>query len=75
MVSLRVGGAQCPGGLGKPNVYDSLAEFLTTFSRSYPVAWALLVMLGIASTALALYGFWEVVLRAVLSGIRRGGHR
>ncbi len=55
-------------------MYDALADYLTSFSRSYPVPWALLVMVGIAATSLVLYAFWEVVLRTLFAAIRKGGH-
>ncbi len=44
-------------------MYDSLTEFMRTFSASHPVLWAFLVMGVVAATGLFLYAFWEVVLR------------
>lgn len=46
-------------------MYESLTHFLKTFSAEAPLFWALLVMVIIASAGLLLYGFWEIVLRAV----------
>ncbi len=42
---------------------DSLTEFLTTFPIDNPLLWALLVMVLVAVTSLALFLFWEVLLR------------
>ena len=42
---------------------DSVAEFLTTFPIDNPLLWALLVMVVVAATSLALFLFWEVLLR------------
>lgn len=53
-------------------MYESLTDFLKTFSAESPLLWALLVMAIIAVAGLALYGFWEVVLRGV--GMALGNH-
>ena len=42
---------------------DSLTEFLKTFPMDNPLLWALLVMVVVAVTSLALFLFWEVLLR------------
>ena len=42
---------------------DSVTEFLTTFPIDNPLLWALLVMVVVAVTSLALFLFWEVLLR------------
>ena len=64
-------------------MYESLTHFLKTFSAESPFLWALLVMAVIALAGLALYGFWEIVLRGVgmviggsagSRGPRHGGH-
>lgn len=52
-------------------MYESLTHFLKTFSAEAPLLWALLVMAVIAVAGLALYGFWEVVLRGI--GMAFGG--
>ena len=44
-------------------LYESLSQFLRTFSAGYPLPWALLVMGVVACVSLTLYIFWEVVLR------------
>ena len=44
-------------------MYAALTEFLRTFNTAYPLLWALLVMAVVACTGLALYFFWEGVLR------------
>ena len=54
-------------------MYESLTHFLKTFSSEYPFFWALLVMAVIALAGLALYGFWEVVLRGVGMAFGGGG--
>ena len=58
-------------------MYESLADFLKTFSSQSPMLWALLVMGVISLTGLILYGFWELVLRGIsltiYSGSRNGG--
>ena len=46
-------------------MYESLTNFLKTFSAESPFLWALLVMVIIAVAGLALYGFWEFVLKGV----------
>lgn len=42
---------------------DSVTEFLTTFPIDNPLLWALLVMSVVAVTSLALYLFWDALLR------------
>ena len=54
-------------------MYESLTYFLKTFSVESPLPWALLVMAIISLAGLALYGFWEVVLRGI--GMAFGGGR
>ncbi len=48
-------------------MYDSLTEFMRTFSTGHPVLWAFLVMGVVAATGLLLYAFWEVALRLVFA--------
>lgn len=68
-------------------MYESLTHFLKAFSAESPLLWALLVMAVIAVAGLALYCFWEVVLRGIgmafgggkpngggTQGSRHGGH-
>ena len=57
-------------------MYESLTHFLKTFSAESPFLWALLVMVIIAVAGLALYGFWEIVLKGVgmAFGGGNGGH-
>jgi hypothetical protein len=50
-------------------MYDSLADFLRTFSTDQPLIWAFLVLAVVAATSLALYFFWELVLRLLFSGL------
>ena len=58
-------------------MYDTLTEFMKTFSADSPALWALLVMAVVASTSLLLFAFWEVVLRlvAVTISTRKNGRR
>lgn len=42
---------------------ESVTEFLTTFPVENPLLWALLVMAVVSVTSLALFLFWEVLLR------------
>ena len=44
-------------------MYDSLTDFMKTFSADHRALWALLVMAVVACTSLLLFAFWEVVLR------------
>ena len=44
-------------------MYDTLTDFMRTFSADSPALWALLVMAVVAVTSLFLFAFWEVVLR------------
>ena len=46
-------------------MYQTLTDFLISFSAAQPVLWALMVMVFVAATGLFLYGFWEVVLRGL----------
>ena len=48
---------------------EGIANFLRTFSVGYPFLWALLVMAVVSFTSLALYFFWEVVLRPLSSRV------
>ena len=48
-------------------MYDSLTEFMKNFSADNSFLWALLVMAVVASTGLALFAFWELVLRYPLN--------
>ena len=48
-------------------MYDSLTEFMKNFSADNSLLWALLVMAVVASTGLALFAFWELVLRYPLN--------
>ena len=56
-------------------MYESLTHFLKSFSAESPFLWALLVMVIIASAGLALYGFWEIVLRGVGMAFGNNGGR
>jgi hypothetical protein len=38
-------------------MYDTLTDFMKTFSTDYPALWALLVMAVVACTSLLLYAF------------------
>ena len=53
-------------------MYESLSQFLRAFSAGYPLPWALLVMGVVACSSLALYLFWEVVLRLLASAFTSG---
>ena len=48
---------------------EGVADFLRTFSVGNPILWALLVMAVVSFTSLALFFFWEVVLRLLSSVI------
>ena len=58
-------------------MYDTLTEFMRTFSADHRALWALLVMAVVASTSLLLFAFWEVVLRLVVITIlvKKNGRR
>jgi hypothetical protein len=49
-------------------MYDTLTDFLKTFSADHSVLWALLVVAVVACTSLVLFVFWESVLRLLFSG-------
>ena len=53
-------------------MYDALTNFLRTFSADNPIPWALLVIVVIGGSALGLYAFWELVLKAGSAAFRRG---
>lgn len=55
-------------------MYDALTNFLRTFSADYPILWALLVIVIMGGSGLGLYGFWEVVLKAVSAVFSRHGN-
>ena len=44
-------------------MYHAVTEFLRTISAEHRVLWALLILGVVAGTSLALFGFWELVLR------------
>lgn len=44
-------------------MYNALSDILQTFSARFPVPWALLVVVVVAATSLALYVAWELVVR------------
>lgn len=44
-------------------MYDSISDFLQTLSAEKRTLWALFVLAVMASLSLALYGFWQAVLR------------
>lgn len=44
-------------------MYDTIIEFITTFSADYPLLWALLVVGVVACASLLLFVFWETALR------------
>ena len=43
-------------------MYDTLTEFMKNFSADHSVLWALLIVAVVASTGMALFAFWELVL-------------
>ena len=47
-------------------MYDAVTDFLRTISAEHRVLWALLTLGVVAGTSLALFGFWELVLRFLL---------
>jgi hypothetical protein len=47
-------------------MYHAVTEFLRTVSDEHRVLWALLILGVVAGTSLALFGFWELVLRFLL---------
>ena len=42
-------------------MYETLGKFVVEFSKENPVMWAFLVMIIVASMALALYFLWQGV--------------
>ena len=44
-------------------MYDSITDFIKTFSADHPLLWALLVTAVVAFTSLVLFLFWEAALR------------
>jgi hypothetical protein len=47
-------------------MYHPITDFLRTVSAEHRVLWALLTLGVVAGTSLALFGFWELVLRFLL---------
>lgn len=47
-------------------MYHAVTDFLRTVSAEHRVLWALLSLGVVAGTSLALFGFWELVLRFLL---------
>lgn len=59
-------------------MYQTLTDFIRTFSAAAPLPWALLVMAVVAAAGLVLYAFWELLLRGlgrVFSGNGGGSGR
>ena len=58
-------------------MFDTLTDFMKTFSADYPALWALLVMAVVACTSLLLFAFWEVVLRLLFirGSVKNNGKR
>ena len=48
-------------------MYHSLTDFMKNLSADNSVLWALLVMAVVVFTGLALFAFWELVLRYPLN--------
>lgn len=46
-------------------MYESLADFLRSFSAGYPLLWALLVMAAVAASGLTLHFLWQLILRVL----------
>ena len=44
-------------------MYDSITEFIKTFSADHRLLWALLVTAVVACISLVLFLFWETALR------------
>jgi hypothetical protein len=44
-------------------MYHAVSDFLRTVSAEHRVLWVLLTLGVVAGTSLALFGFWELVLR------------
>jgi uncharacterized membrane protein len=47
-------------------MYHAITDFLRTVSAEHRVLWALLTLGVVAGTSLALFCFWELVLRFLL---------
>jgi hypothetical protein len=54
-------------GRNRGSMYDTLTDFLKTFSADHSVLWALLVVAVVSTTSLVLFVFWELVLRLLSS--------
>ena len=52
-------------------MYGEISDFLKDLSAESPILWALLVLGTIATLSLALYVFWELLLRLVFHGPSR----
>lgn len=50
---------------GETHMYQTLSEFLRTFSVDSPILWAFLVVGAIVGTSLALYTYWEVFIKGL----------
>jgi hypothetical protein len=48
-------------------MYETFTGFLRTFSADHSLLWALVVVAVVSCTSLALFLFWEVVLRLLSS--------
>ena len=51
-------------------MYETLGKFVVEFSKENPVMWAFLVMIIVASMALALYFLWQGVFLVALQCAR-----
>lgn len=63
------------GTSGWPEMYHTVTDFLSTFSAEHRVLWALLTLGVVGGTSLALFGFWELVLRFLLRLVPPKGKR
>lgn len=58
-------------------MYDTLTDFIKTFSADYPALWALTVMAVVGCASLLLFALWEDILRLLFlrGSVKKNGRR
>ena len=54
----------------RKDMYESLSNFLRNFSAQSPLVWALFIMVVVVGIGLALFAFWELLLRQLPAALK-----
>ena len=55
----------------RKSMYESLSTFLRNLSAQSPLVWAVFVMAVVVGIGLALFAFWELLLRQLPAALKR----